>query len=107
VEGPEHNHYSKGSVVSFLHRYVAGLQIVEPGYRRFRVAPRPGGGLTSANTWHESPYGRISVAWQAEGGRGEVQVSVPEGATAEVELPDGGRCSLGAGRHARSWGRAS
>ena len=46
------NHYSKGSVVSFLHHYVAGLQIVEPGYRRFRVAPRPGGGLTSASTWH-------------------------------------------------------
>ena len=38
------NHYSKGAVISFLHRYVAGLQRVEPGYRRFRVAPRPGGG---------------------------------------------------------------
>ncbi len=49
------NHYSKGAVIGFLHRYVAGLQIVEPGYRRFRVAPRPGGGITSARTHHDSP----------------------------------------------------
>ena len=38
------NHYSKGAVISFLHRYVAGLQLVEPGYRRFRVAPRRAAG---------------------------------------------------------------
>ena len=33
------NHYSKGAVITFLHQYVAGLQILDPGYRRFRVAP--------------------------------------------------------------------
>ena len=35
------NHYSKGAVVSFLHRYVAGIQLLDdgyPAYRRFRVA---------------------------------------------------------------------
>ena len=38
-EGNPHaslNHYSKGAVIGFLHRYVAGLQVLEPGYRRFR-----------------------------------------------------------------------
>jgi alpha-L-rhamnosidase len=55
------NHYSKGAVVSFLHRYVAGLDLpadpAEPGpaYRRFRVRPRPGGTLTWAAASHESP----------------------------------------------------
>ena len=62
------NHYSKGAVVSFLHRYVAGLELLEPTWRRFRVAPRPGGGLTSAEAAHESPYGRIEVAWDAAAG---------------------------------------
>ena len=42
------NHYSKGAVISFLHRYVAGLQRLEPTWTRFRVAPRPGGGVTRA-----------------------------------------------------------
>ncbi len=100
------NHYSKGSVVSFLHQYVAGLQIVEPGYRVFRVAPRPGGGVTSASAWRESPYGRIEVSWGVEAGRGELQVTVPDGTTAEVALPDGAQCSLGAGRHTRGWADA-
>ena len=36
------NHYSKGAVISFLHRYVAGLTRLEPTWRRFRVQPRPG-----------------------------------------------------------------
>ena len=44
------NHYSKGAVISFLHTYVAGIQALDdhPGYRRFRIAPQPGGGLTWA-----------------------------------------------------------
>src|SRR5690606_6257203 len=62
------NHYSKGAVISFLHRYVAGLRPVEPGYRRFLVQPCPGGGITSARTHHDSPHGRIAVAWRDEGG---------------------------------------
>ena len=39
------NHYALGAVADFLHRVVGGLQRVEPGYRRVRIAPRPGGGL--------------------------------------------------------------
>ena len=60
------NHYSKGAVISFLHRYVAGLQRLEPTWTRFRVAPRPGGGVTRAPTEHVSPHGPIAVAWSAE-----------------------------------------
>ncbi|MCU7729230.1 hypothetical protein ODJ79_36415 [Actinoplanes sp. KI2] len=37
------NHYAKGAVVSYLHRYVAGLTPIDPAYRSFRVQPRPGG----------------------------------------------------------------
>ncbi len=40
------NHYSKGAVVSFLHRYVAGIRLLEDSggaaYRHFRVEPSPG-----------------------------------------------------------------
>lgn len=97
------NHYSKGAVISFLHRYVAGLQILAPGYRRFRVAPRPGGGITNARTHHDTPNGRIEVAWSIDGGTGNLDVSVPDGTEAELVLPDGTTDRLAAGNHHRSW----
>ena len=97
------NHYSKGAVVSFLHRCVAGLEIVEPGYRRFRVAPRPGGGITSALTHHESPFGRIEVAWRIEGKRGVLDVIVPDGTSAQINLPDGTSHPAGPGAHQHRW----
>ncbi len=78
------NHYSKGAVISFMHHHVAGLRPTSPGYRTFVVEPRPGGGLTSAATWHESPYGRIDVSWRMEGGEVVVDVEAPAECTWEV-----------------------
>ena len=100
------NHYSKGAVISFLHRYTAGLQLVSPGYARFRVAPRPGGGITAASTAHEAPAGRIQVEWTGTAEAGTSFVTVPPGAVAELALPDGSSNVLEAGRHERRWGRA-
>ncbi|GAA4302314.1 glycoside hydrolase family 78 protein [Klenkia terrae] len=93
------NHYSKGAVVSFLHRYTAGISLLEPAYRRFRVAPRPGGGLTSASAAHECPYGRVESAWSLADGRFELTVVVPAGTSAEVVLPDGTTATAGPGTH--------
>ena len=97
------NHYSKGAVIAFLHRYVAGLQLLAPGYRRFRVAPRPGGGVTAARTHHDAPHGRIEVAWQRDGVEGQLDVTVPPGTEAELLLPDGSAATLPPGQHRRSW----
>ena len=93
------NHYSKGAVISFLHRYTAGIELVEPAYRRFRVRPRPGGGLTSAEAAHESPYGRIQSAWRIDGDAFELSIVVPAGTSAEVVLPDGSVDGAGPGTH--------
>jgi alpha-L-rhamnosidase len=97
------NHYSKGAVISFLHRYTAGLQIAEPGYLRFRVAPRPGGGITSARTHHDSPHGRIELAWALTGGRGHLDLTVPDGTKADINLPDQTTAALGPGAHHLTW----
>ena len=93
------NHYSKGAVVSFLHRYTAGIELLAPAYRRFRVRPLPGGGLTSAEAAHESPYGRIESAWRLDGGRFTLRVVVPAGTEAEVVLPSGTASVAGPGEH--------
>jgi alpha-L-rhamnosidase len=95
------NHYSKGAVISFLHRYVAGIQMVDeaPGYRHFRIEPQPGGTITWAQARHDSPYGRIESSWRIDGQEFALTVTVPPGTTAEVALPDGSGQAVAAGRH--------
>jgi alpha-L-rhamnosidase len=93
------NHYNKGAVASFLHRYVAGLRPAQPGYRRFDVRPRPGGGITSATARHISPFGPIEVSWRREGRSMELDVLVPPGTTATVTLPGEAPCDAPPGHH--------
>ncbi|WP_420123861.1 family 78 glycoside hydrolase catalytic domain, partial [Nakamurella sp.] len=57
------NHYALGAVADWMHRTVGGIAPAEPGYRRVRVAPRPGGGLTWARSSLQTPHGEVSVSW--------------------------------------------
>ncbi|WP_028642786.1 family 78 glycoside hydrolase catalytic domain [Nocardioides sp. URHA0020] len=93
------SHYSKGAVISFLHRYSAGLRRTSPTWRTFEVAPRPGAGLTWTRTHHDSPHGRISVAWELSEGGLSLDVTVPPGCTATVVLPSGATEEVGPGEH--------
>ena len=93
------SHYSKGGVIDFLHEYVAGLRPVAPGWRQFRVAPVPGDGVTWAAASLESVSGRIAVSWRLEGDSLEAEVTVPDGATATVELPGAAAVEVGPGTH--------
>jgi alpha-L-rhamnosidase len=97
------NHYALGAVATWLHRVVAGLAPLEPGYRRIRVAPQPGGGLARARATHDTPHGRARSAWAiGDDGQFVLEVTVPEGATAQVVLPrhpDGRVDEVGPGDH--------
>lgn len=83
------NHYAYGAVGSWLYSRVAGLEMTAPGYRTFRIAPIPGGGLTHARATHRSPYGEIISEWEIADKVFRLHVVVPEGTEAEIVLPDG------------------
>ncbi len=93
------NHYALGSVADWLHRTVAGLSPDAPAYRRIRVAPRPGGGLTSACAEHETPYGRARVSWWRAGEELTVEIVVPPNTTAVVDLVGQEPLHVGSGVH--------
>ncbi|NIZ91433.1 family 78 glycoside hydrolase catalytic domain [Kineococcus rubinsiae] len=93
------NHYALGSVADWMHRTVAGLAPAAPGYRTLLVRPRPGAGLASASARHETPYGTAAVGWRRTGERLVVDVDVPLGVRAVVDLPGRGVSEVGAGRH--------
>ena len=83
------NHYAFGAVADFLHRRVAGLAPMDAGYRTIGVRPLPGGGLTYAEAAREMEGGRAHVRWERDGTRFRIEVDVPDGHEAVVELPDG------------------
>lgn len=95
------NHYALGAVADWMHRTIAGLSALEPGWKRFRVAPVPGGDLTHARATFLSPYGTIAVAWTIRGARLVLTVQVPPNSVAEVSLPgkDARTAHVGSGFH--------
>lgn len=93
------NHYALGAVADFLHRVVAGLAPAAPGYRQLLVRPRPGGGLTSAAASLLTPLGLASVSWRRLDDELVVDIVVPNGATAIVDLPGGTLTEIAAGSH--------
>ena len=94
-----YNHYASGAVGDFLYRRVAGLEALEPGYRRSRVQPLVGGGLRSARGAVETPYGRLASSWKLDGTAFSLEVEVPLGTTCEVVLPDGATHEVGCGTY--------
>jgi alpha-L-rhamnosidase len=83
-----YNHYASGAVGDFLYRRIAGIEATQPGYKRFRVRPRIGGGLTHASAHTETPYGTVASSWRIEDGVFRLEVTVPMGTTCRVILPD-------------------
>jgi alpha-L-rhamnosidase len=93
------NHYALGAVADWLHRVVAGLAPAEPGYRRIAFRPQPGGGFTHASARHETPYGPASISWAIVDARLEVDLVVPTGTDASLELPGRPPVVVGSGIH--------
>jgi alpha-L-rhamnosidase len=95
------NHFALGSVISYFHTHIAGIRLDRnsPAYRRFRIAPVPGGDLRWATARLDSPYGPIESEWRiGADDRLELQICVPPGTAADVELPDGRREVAAPGR---------
>lgn len=82
------NHYSYGSVVQFFYEYIAGIRVLEPGFRRVTIAPVPSMKFRYFNCSYESAYGKYVSNWSiAKDGRFTLQVEVPFNCEAEVVLP--------------------
>ena len=89
------NHYALGAVADWMHRTIGGIAPLEPGYSRVLIAPQPGGDIHWARSSLETRHGKISVSWsQDDDGPIELDIAVPEGVTALVQLP--GYASAGA-----------
>ncbi len=82
------NHYAYGSIGEWMVKKLLGINMVEAGYKKFRVEPKFILGITCAEGKFESVYGTISSSWVCENGTITVDVNVPVNTTAEIILPE-------------------
>ncbi|KAI8664940.1 Alpha-L-rhamnosidase [Fusarium sp. Ph1] len=95
------NHYALGSVAAWLHVVVGGLSPLEPGWKRFKVHPRPRGDVRSAKIGYLGSCGQIRCSWELSSQEGaekfRLRLKVPGNSTAEVVLTDGTQINVGSG----------
>lgn len=90
------NHYAFGAIAKFMYERVAGLQRLEPGWRRVRISPAIGATFSRAAASHVSPQGTIYFEWETRVIDGDteeftIETTVPPNTVAEIILPGLGK----------------
>lgn len=81
------NHYAYGAIGDWLYRVVAGINNLEPGYKKISIEPVPDARLSFAKATYESVYGTIRSGWQLQDGYLTMDVQIPPNTTAMIVLP--------------------
>jgi alpha-L-rhamnosidase len=83
------NHYAYGAIGDWMYRVIAGLDTYEDaaGYKRIRIQPQVGGGLTMASANLQTNYGKVSSGWKVEADRTVYDFEIPANTTADIFLP--------------------
>ncbi|WP_327725886.1 family 78 glycoside hydrolase catalytic domain [Streptomyces europaeiscabiei] len=81
------NHYAYGAVGDWMFQNIGGISSIEPGYKRSRIAPVPGGNLTKGSGSLKTVYGLLSSKWSTNNRALDLKVTVPVNTVAEVHVP--------------------
>lgn len=83
------NHYAYGAIGDWMYRVVAGIDTEEsaPGYRRIKIQPHIGGGLTNATASLQTYYGLVSSGWKKQDNQLVWEVEIPANTTATLYIP--------------------
>jgi len=76
------------STSAHLHFYtnLLGIQPLEPGFKKLRIAPHPAHlKWARGTTW--TPMGMVHVSWEQKDGEFKLQVELPKACLYEVKLP--------------------
>lgn len=81
------NHYAYGAVGEWIYANTGGISLIENAYKRSRIAPVPGGGISWAKCSVETPYGPLSTSWKDGEQSFDLEIVIPANTSARVVLP--------------------
>ena len=101
VTDSSYNHYAYGCVGDFMYRHIGGIEAMEPGFRKVRIAPDLQCGIRRSRCERKLPglpgkeVRKISVSWELDDGNdrrdgnvhGTIRIVIPTDVTAVLELP--------------------
>jgi hypothetical protein len=90
------NHFMLGHAETWLYGGLGGIRIDfdRPAESRIRIAPQAVAGVDSADVRYRAGLGDVASSWRRSGGRLHLQVEVPPGATAQIELSASGASEI-------------
>ena len=94
-----HNCYN--AIGSWFIQALAGITPDEsiPGYKHINIRPQMVEGINWVKASKDTPYGVLEVSWEKNGNEFTMEVNVPVGCSATVNLPNGSTKELGSGKH--------
>ena len=94
-----HNCYN--AIGSWFIQALAGITPDEdvPGYKHIHIRPQMVEGINWVKASKDTPYGLLTVNWERKGNELEMDVDIPVGCVAEVEMPQGLPFLLPSGKH--------
>ena len=83
------DHLMLGQINEWFYHDLAGIapDPEAPGFKRVLFRPQPVPGVAWARVSHESPRGRVAVAWREEKGRFILDAETPPNTTGEIRWP--------------------
>ncbi|MFW6290382.1 MAG: family 78 glycoside hydrolase catalytic domain, partial [Mariniphaga sp.] len=87
--GGSHNHPMFGGGISWFYRKLAGMNADpgEPGYKHIIIRPRPVDDLSFVKYYNDTSYGKAGVHWEQGEDQFTMDVTVPVGSYATVNVP--------------------
>lgn len=82
------NHYAYGSIGEWMYRKLAGINQLEPGYKKILIKPQFIKGITWVDATFKSVYGDVRSAWSCKDSVIQVDVEIPANTTAIIYLPE-------------------
>jgi len=87
--GPDKGDYSHGWIASPTYQMpskILGVRPTSPGFGTVLIRPQTCG-LSWAKGSVPTPHGKVEVAWKVEGGTFTLDVTIPAGTTARIQVP--------------------
>lgn len=91
------NQYAYASVGDWMFHDLLGLNLILPGYKKSRIAPRLIEGIPKMSGSLETVYGTLSCEISCKNHRYTVDIHIPENTEALVSLPEREETELGSG----------